>query len=304
LAAPRDAILEKCGLACWLIVGSAFADLKVATLHPLMSDLASQVGGSHVAVVSLLKPGGDPHEFQPSPGDLSRIRDAGVILASGKGLEPYLPKLRDNLAPGQKIVEVGRTIPSVRISAGDQLFICCPAHASGGIDPHWWHSVSGMKRATRVVAEEFAAADPANASAYSAGAASYTAKLDGLDGWIRGQLARVSRNDRKLCTAHLAFGYLCRDYGFRALPVQGLSRESSPSPQYLAETINSIKREKVRAIFPENIANPKVLEAMVSQTGVKLGQTLIADGTGTGSAASYEGMMRQNVARIVAALAP
>jgi zinc/manganese transport system substrate-binding protein len=291
-------------LAGLLLAGTAAANLKVATLHPLMSDLAANVGGSKVTVVSLLNPGGDPHEFQPSPGDLARIRDAGVILASGKGLEPYLPKLRDNLAPGQKIVEVGRTIPSIRISSSDELFICCPAHASGGIDPHWWHSVSGMKRATRVVAEAFAEADPANAGAYSAGAAAYTAKLDGLDGWVRGQFARVPRNDRKLCTAHLAFGYLCRDYGFRALPVQGLSRESSPSPQYLAESINAIKREKVRAIFPENIANPKVLQAMVSQTGAKLGQPLIADGTGTGSAATYEGMMRQNVSRIVASLAP
>jgi zinc/manganese transport system substrate-binding protein len=288
----------------WLLLGNASADLKVATLHPLMTDLANKVGGGKVTVVSLLKPGSDPHDFQPSPADLARVRDAGVILASGKGLEPYLPKLRDNLAAGQKIVEVGRTIPSIRVSAGDQLFICCPAHASGGIDPHWWHSVSGMKRATRVVAEEFAAADPANAGSYSAGAAAYTAQLDALDGWIRGQFARIPRNDRKLCTAHLAFGYLCRDYGFRALPVQGLSRESSPSPGYLAETINAIKREKVRAIFPENIANPKVLQAMVAQTGVKQGQTLIADGTGTGSAATYEGMMRQNVGRIVASLAP
>jgi zinc/manganese transport system substrate-binding protein len=294
------------GLALILLAlsGPARADLKVATLHPLMSDLAAQVGGSRVTVVSLLRPGGDPHKFQPTPSDLARVRDASVILASGKGMEPYLPKLRDNLAPGQKVVEVGRTIPSLQVSSGDQLFICCPAHASGGIDPHWWHSVSGMKRATRVVSAAFGEADPANAAAYASGAAAYEGKLEALDGWIKGQFARIPRSDRKLCTSHLAFGYLCREYGFRALPIQGLARESSPSPQYLAESIQAIRREKVRAIFPETIANPKVLQAMVSETGVKLGGALVADGTGTGSAATYEGMMRQNVSRIVAALAP
>lgn len=283
--------------------GSALADLKVATLHPLMTELAEKVGGGHVTVVSLLKPGGDPHKFAPSPGDVARIHDAKLILASGKGLEPYLRKLSNNLAPGQKIVEVGRSVPSCKVGPGNEMFVCCPAHAAGGIDPHWWHSVAGMKRAARVVGEEFAAADPANAAAYQANAAAHESKLAGLDSWVRSQVAGIAKQNRKLCTSHLAFSYFCRDYGFKALPIQGLSREQSPSPQYLAESIAAIKKEKIAAVFPEHLANPKVLQAMVQETGVKLGGQLIADGTGSGGAASYEGMIRQNVSRIVAGLA-
>lgn len=298
----KRSLLILAGACLGLLTSAAHADMKVATLHPLMSDLAQNVGGGHVTVVSLLKPGGDPHNFEPTPGDLARIRDARLILASGKGLEPYLPKLEDNLAQGQTILEVGRKVPSVRVSGTDELFVCCPAHSVGGIDPHWWHSVSAMKRATRIVADAFAEADPANSSSYRANASAYEARLDQLDQWIKSQVSSIPRSQRKLTTSHLAFGYFCRDYGFKALPIQGLTRESNPSPDYLAESIKAIEKEVITAVFPEHLANPKVLQSMVDQTGVALGKELIADGTGTGSASTYEGMMRQNVSRIVEAL--
>ncbi|MEM1296348.1 MAG: metal ABC transporter substrate-binding protein, partial [Verrucomicrobiota bacterium] len=259
-------------------VSFATAGLKVATLHPLISDLARQVGGSKVTVVSLMPTGADPHAFTPTPGQLASITDAQLILASGKGMETFLPKLRDNLASGQKLIEVGKKVPSIKISGKDELFVCCPAHSLGGVDPHWWHSTSAMKRATLIVADEFAKVDPSNAATYNANAASYRAKLDQLDNWAKQQLAVIPRSNRKLTTSHLAFGYFCRDYGFKALPVQGLTRERDPSPGYLASAISEIKKQKIPAVFPEQRANPKVLQAMVKETGVKLGGTLIADG--------------------------
>lgn len=276
----------------------AQAGMKVGSLHPLISDLAKQVGGSHVTVVSLMAPGADPHEFQPTPSQLASVSSAKLILASGKGMESYLPKLRDNLSPGQEIYEVGRKVPSVRISAGDELFVCCPAHTHGGIDPHWWHSVSAMKRATSELANAFAKADPSNAAAYRANAKAYEARLSQLDSWIKVQISAIPRSNRKLCTSHLAFAYFCRDYGFKALPIQGLTREQNPSPSYLAESIREIEKQGIPAVFPEHLANPKILQAMVSQTGVKLGGKLIADGSVT----NYESMMRSNVRAIVSAL--
>jgi len=97
-----------------------------------MTDLANQVGGRNVTVVSLLKPGADPHEFQPSPGDFARIRDTSLIIASGKGLEPYLPKLRDNLAPGQKIVEAGATRSLPSHPRGRSIVYLLPCACVGG----------------------------------------------------------------------------------------------------------------------------------------------------------------------------
>lgn len=302
-------------MRCWkaLVIGvvaaagafvapaASAADLKVATLHPLFDDLARQIGGDRVEIVTLLKPGGDPHRFAPSAGDMARIQDARLVLASGKGMESYLDRLEANLGPGTEIFEVGRRIPSLRIEVGP-LFVCCPAHSQGSLDPHWWHSIRNMQRALRYLADEFARVDPANADFYRANAREYSAQLDELNAWARRTLAEVPRSSRILATAHAAFGYFCREFGFRAVPVQGLDAESDPSPSYLAETIDAIRSNNIPVVFPEQTANPKVLESLTREAGVKLGPTLIADATGTGRAATYEGMMRHNIEAIASAL--
>lgn len=291
--------IAKVVLPLLLLPVLAAAELKVATLHPLLSDLARQVGGAHVSVVPLLGPGADPHAFTPSPGDLARAADARLVLASGKGLEPYLDKIRDNLRPGQELYELGRKIPSLRIEVGP-VFACCPSHSHGAIDPHWWHSIANMQRAARYLAEEFTRIDPANSSSYKANARAWDERLEQLRSWAKKEIARIPRGDRKLVTAHAAFGYLCKEFGLKSIPVQGLNRERDPSPKYLAETIRTLRAEKARAIFPETLANPKVLAAMVRESRVRVAESaLIADGVGTGESATFEGMMRHNITTIV-----
>jgi len=286
-------------LGCWPIL--AAAQLKVATLHPLMADLARHVGGDLVEVVELLPPGGNPHAFEPSPRDLARAADARLILASGKGLELYLHKLRGGLGPGQEIFEVGRKVPSLKVTVGS-VFLCCPAHSTGSLDPHWWHSISNMDRATRYLAAEFARVDPENKKRYADQASAHRKQLDVLEDWCKTELKKVPRDRRYLATAHAAFGYFCKEFGFQAVPVQGLAKEDDPSPRYLIDTIDIIKRQKIAAVFPEVQANPKVLTALVRETSARLGDPLVADGTAKGAASSYEGMMRHNVSAIVKAL--
>ena len=100
---------------CLLTVSvSTAAPLKVASLHPIVADLARQVGGVNVEVVEILKPGSDIHHFEPSPKDIAEMRGARLLLASGKELETYLDKLRDSLGAGVKLVEVGEKVPSIR----------------------------------------------------------------------------------------------------------------------------------------------------------------------------------------------
>ncbi len=275
----------------------AVAGLKVATLHPLMTDLARQVGGNQVEVISLLGPNDHPHSFSPSPKILAKARGAQIYLASGKNMEPYLGRLRDTVGSNATILEVGRKVPSLKVSGRDAQYVCCPKHAFGAIDPHWWHKVSNMQKAARVVAKEFAKVDPANASAYKSRAAAYSKRLSQLDSWIKRETSKVPREDRILCTAHAAFGYFCKEYGFRSLPVKGLTAHDKTTAAYQAEAIQAIRDNKVKAIFPEKRANPKALRVITSETGTKLGKTLIADGSD-----SYEGMMRGNVSSIVTAL--
>lgn len=288
----------------WLFLAlPASAALKVATLHPLLGDLARQVGGDRVEVVDLLKPGSDAHHFEPTTKDLATIKGATLILASGKHLESYLGKLSDSLGGSVKIVEVGKPIPSIKIEAGNDLFLCCPAHAAGGIDPHWWHSADNMKRAARVLADEFSTADKANAASYRANAEAAQQRLTALKNWAQQQIAAIPKSDRKLVTAHAAFGYFCKEFGFKSVPVLGVGREDEATPKYLAETVKTIRDNNIRAVFPEDQANPKVLQEIVRETGVKVGKPLIADGTSS-DAPTFEAMLRHNVAAVVEALKP
>lgn len=282
---------------------SSPAAVKVATLHPLLADLTRQVGGAHVEIVEIVKAGGDVHHFEPAARDVATMRGSVLLLAMGKHLEAYLDKLRDSVGTGVKIVEVGRPIPSLKLEPGQEIFICCPEHAHNSIDPHWWHSADNMKRAARVIADELSAVDPANEAAYSAGAKAAGNRFDELKKWAQQQISVIPRSDRKLVTAHAAFGYFCKEYGFKSVPVLGIGRSDDTSAQYIAQTIQVIREHKIRAVFPEDQANPKVLTEIVRSTGVKLGGTLVADGTSK-DAHTFETMLSHNVRAIVAALKP
>jgi len=290
-------------LTLTLLYSTTHAAVKVATLHPILADVARQVGGANVEVVEIMKPGGDIHHFEPSAKDIATMRGAPLIFACGKHLEAYLDKLRDSVGSGVKIVEVGRTIPSLLLDPKQEIFVCCPAHAKSSIDPHWWHSAENMKRAARVIASELSAADPANEAAYEAGAKAAANRFGELKNWAQQQIATIPRGDRKLVTAHAAFGYFCKEFGFRTIPMLGIGRGDDVSAQYIAQTIQAIRDHKIRAIFPEDQANPKVMTEIVRSTGVKMAEPLIADGTAK-EAHTFETMLSHNVRVIVAALRP
>jgi zinc/manganese transport system substrate-binding protein len=298
----RKFIVGLVGLAV-AATAAAAQPLKVATLHPILADLARQVGGERVEVVEVLKAGGDVHHFEPTGRDIAAMRGATVILASGKNLETYLGKLRDSVGGAAKIVEVGKLVPSIKMEAGNEVFVCCPAHAHSSIDPHWWHSADAMRRAARVLGDEFTLLDPAGKDFYKGNVRAAEKRFDQLKAWARKELSQIPRSDRKLVTAHAAFGYFCKEFGFKSVPVLGLGRADDASPQHVAKTIQVIRDNRIRAVFPEDQANPKVLVEIVRGTGAKLGQPLVADGTAP-HAHTFETMLAHNVRVIVEALKP
>lgn len=273
-------------------------ELKVATLHPLLADLAKQVGGERVEIFELVEKNADPHHFEPTPQQIRGVGEIDLCLASGMGLESYLPALKSLLPASAQLIEIGASIPSMEGSCDHPDHHHHGEH-SHGLDPHWWHSIDAFRRATTLTAEAFTAADPAGAESYRANALVYRTQLDALERWTKRELARVPRELRILPTAHAAFGYFCRDFGFTPIPVQGINREQMPDAQTLSDLIARLKKDGVPAIFPEKSSNPKILQALTADTGIELAQPLIADGTTTDS---YEEMIRYNVTTIVGAL--
>jgi ABC-type Zn uptake system ZnuABC Zn-binding protein ZnuA len=267
------------------------APLKVASFSTITSDIAKNVGGGDIALTPIVKPGMDPHEFQPSPGDIAAVSDSDVVLLTGKGIEGYLAKLKED--GGHAVfVDTGAAFPSLRLDEDGKMVD----------DPHWWHSIANVEKATGVVEAAFAQADPAYAADYHRNAAAYRAKLDDLQRWVRIKIAELPRSERKLVTSHDAFQYFARDYGFTIYPIEGVSTEDEPSSKKVADLIEVIKAQGVKAVFFENIENPKVLQEITRETGAKIGGELYADGLGDREATTYVDMMKHNVTTIVDSL--
>lgn len=278
------------------------APLKIAALHPLLGDLAREIGGDRVEVVNLIGPNGDPHHFEPLPESLKNAEGATLYLLAGMGLEGYLPKLKAITANRAILLEVGNTLPALHGTGGDESHDHDnhPDH-DHEIDPHWWHSIERFRRATGIVSQAMIQASPEDEAQFKKNAAAYLTKLAELQSWTRRQIATIPRESRQLATAHAAFNYFCKDYGFTPHPIQGLNREHAPDPGQLATLVSSLKKDHVAAIFPEKESNPKILKILTADTGIKLGEPLIADGT---NGLGYIDMYRYNVNAITKALAP
>lgn len=272
--------------------------IEVASLHPLMTDLLRKVGGDKIQVIEIGREGFDVHKFQPRSKDIAAMSRCPLIFASGKGIETYLTDLKDSLSGNQTIIEVGRTIPSQKVGGHDEVYACCPTHAHGSIDPHWWHNVRNMERAARVVESALSKADPTNKSYYKKRSKTTQQNLRQLDTWVKRTVSTIPKKHRHLVTSHAAFGYFCKAYGFKASFVQGLSREGEISSKQLQETIQTIRNEGIRAVFPEEFSNPKTLHQIAKSSGAVVSKPIWADG----GIADYEKMIRTNVSHIVEAL--
>ncbi len=275
----------------------AQAKIKVATLSPLIADLARQVGGDKITVIDLIGTTGNPHSFQPTTKELKKAAGAQLYVASGKGMEPYLPKLKSLVGDSAIVLELGKNVRSIEISAKSGIYACCPNHIHGVIDPHWWQSIEGWRKATSTLADQLIKLDPGNKGHYKAMAKNYRAQLAQTHSWAKTQVAMVPKDARILATAHAAFGYFCKDYKFKSIPLRGANSEQASSPQYLAEAITTLQESKARAIFPDESSNPKALQTVSKASGVKLAPKIYSD-----SHASIIGMFQHNVTTITQAL--
>src|ERR1700675_511168 len=159
--------------------------LKVVTFSTVLTEIAEQVGGNHVSVAGLVKPGQDPHEYQPTPDDLRQAADANLILLSGKHLEHYLDKVQQATGGKAGSLSVGDMLPNLKMKADpDEAQAKAAADRNGMIDdPHWWNSVANIEKATVIIRDELINLDPANRADYESTAKAYIAKLGELDQW-------------------------------------------------------------------------------------------------------------------------
>jgi zinc/manganese transport system substrate-binding protein len=276
-------------------VPAAAKTLNVVASFTVLADVVRNVGGEHVSVKSLVGPNSDPHDFEPSPNDAKKLKEADVTFVSGEGLEIWFERLAKASGYLGKPVVVSEGVKTRTMDeAGKSV-----------IDPHVWNSPVNVEVWVRNIEKALAAADAEDAAAFKANAARYVKELQDLDAYAKARLAAMPADRRKVLTSHDAFGYFGRDYGVTFLSPIGLSTETEASAADVAKLIDQIKRENVKRYFFENSNDARLVQQISKATGADPGGELYVEALSgnDGPAPTYAKMFRHNVDLIANAIA-
>lgn len=319
------------------------APLHVVASFSILGDMVRQIGGPDVKVDTLVGPDGDAHEYEPTPADARALSAAQMLVVNGLNFETWMARLLktanfkgvtvvasegvqtrrfddDDIAGhdhahGQ---DAGKDDPKdSHHDHGDDHDHGHDGHRHGGpatgsaavdirVDPHAWQSLANGARYARNIGAALAKADPAHAEAYQRRTDAYVARIEALDQRVRQAFAALPAERRRVVTSHDAFGYFGQAYGITFISTMGISTEAEPSARDVARIVDEVKREKVPAVFLENVSNPRLGQQIARETGAKLGGTLYSDALAKPglSASTYLGMFEWNLAEFMAALKP
>ena len=265
----------------------------VATIPPIAA-LAREDGADLISLTVLAGVGVDPHEFEIKSDGRKAVDRAAVVLRNGIGIDAFLDKAIKGKA--SKVVTVT-----------DGLKLRTEGNGKNAEeDPHVWHSIENDKAMVDAIVAALSKADAANAEAFKRNGEAYKLKLDAVDIEIRKLIDTIPAANRKMVTNHDAFGYFIEHYGltFVGAVIPNLTTQAEPSAKETAALVETIKREKVKAIFAESSVDPKIAAQIAKDTNVKIVDDLYGDSLGEpGSGAeSVDGMLLANARKIVEAL--
>jgi ABC-type Zn uptake system ZnuABC Zn-binding protein ZnuA len=267
--------------------------LRVVATTTQVADLAANVGGDRVQVTSLLKPGIDLHDYEPSPADIDAIAHADLVLQNGVGLEEWL---------GDTIDSSGFDGPVVDTSQGIRLRM-----VGGAADPHIWQDPGNAERMAANIERALAAAEPSAATTFRANLAAYTRELQALDAEVRRQVDSLA--NRKVVTDHDAFGYYLDRYGLELVGSVIPSFDSSAelSGRDIRDLVAKVRATRVKAIFSETSLPARAAETIGREAGVTVvtgTDALYGDALGPpgSDGDTYLKMIRHNTATIVSNL--
>jgi zinc/manganese transport system substrate-binding protein len=250
-----------------------------------IGDWARVVGGNAVSVHQILQPNTDPHEYEPRPGDVQATSGAKVVFESGVGLDHWMSKVVAAAGSDPQVVDLGALVPVKQRG-----------------DPHWWHEPRNAEAAVVAISEALARSEPSSSRIFRRNATAYVKRLRRLDRGIAACFSRIPRAQRQLVTDHDAFGYFARRYGITIVGavIPSLTTQAQPSAGETAKLIALVRREHVRAIFPESSVSPRLAQTVARATGATSRYTLYGDTLGPGQ--TYLEMERANADAIVRGL--
>ena len=291
--------------------------LRVVSSFSVLGDMAREIGGERVQVENLVGIDQDAHVYQPTPQDLQKLKNAQVFVSNGLNYEGWMARMQENSGFKGVSVVASNGVPAIEAPKHgeqghdherDHQNAAAPAdgHAHGAMDPHAWLDATLVEKYyVPNILKGLIAADPAGEAYYKQRAQAYSAQLNQLSIQIHQILDRIPRAQRKAVVNHRSFEYFGKAYGVDFHSAQGLTTESQPSAKQVAQLIEQIKQDQIRALFVENISNPKLIEQIASETGVRVGGKLYSESLSSETeayGATYLKMMQYNANQLFAAM--
>lgn len=300
-------------LGCGVLATASAANLKVVASFSIIGDFARNVGGDRIDLTILVGPDGDAHVYEPRPTDAVSLEQADVVLVNGLAFEGFMKRLIEASGTKAPIVEVTKGITPLKPEEDEHHDEATEAaghdteeghHHHGEFDPHAWQSIENAQTYVKNIADAFCTADKAGCATYTANADAYVARLEDLENEVKTSIAAIPAGKRTIITSHDAFGYFEHEYGLKFVAPEGISTEAEASAADIAKLVEQVREDKASAILLENVTNPRLVEQIARETGLKVGGTLYSDALSEpdGPASTYIDMFRYNVATLKSAI--
>lgn len=270
------------------------APLKVLTSFTILKDYVEQIGKEQVQVDTIVGPNADAHVFEPTPETGKKLLSAQLLVVNGLGFEGWMDRLTSASGYKGDLCVASQTIRARTLSQDNKVTQ----------DPHAWMSVPNARLYVKNITNALCKTGPEHCATFKNNAQKYDIQLAQLDQQIRTLLKNIPQEKRLFITAHDAFSYFSQTYNVKVLAPMGISTLSEPSAWNVAALIDQIRTLKVKTIFVENMANPKLMQQISQETGARIGDTLYSDALSTpqGPAPTYLALMLHNVHLLTSAM--
>jgi manganese/iron transport system substrate-binding protein len=264
---------------------------KVITTFTVLADMARQVAGDAASVESITKPGAEIHNYQPTPGDLLKARDAQLVLRNGMNLELWFERFLQHM----------QEVPTVTLTEGITPIGIAEGPYSGKPNPHAWMSADAALIYVDNIRDALVRYDPANADTYRHNAANYKAQIQASVAPIRTRLQALPESRRWLVTSEGAFSYLARDYGLKELYLWPINADQQGTPQQVRKVIDAVRAHAIPVIFSESTISASPAQQVARETGARYGGVLYVDSLSEagGPVPSYLELLRVTSQNIV-----